>query len=341
MKRLLFLLILLICITGNAQNRIIDIDDNVQNHILLHPELSSSLLVNDNDFSHEIFITETYQIPAYGLYGQLWDTEHLRSQQFNIPFSNNMLKIILVESYNSPFIFPCRGEVTLSYGAQSRNVFHPGIDFKLNLNDPVYASFDGVVRMVQNYGAYGKMVVIRHYNGLETVYAHLNQVKIKLGQVLKAGHIIGLAGNLGKANYAGLHFESRFLNEHFNPMLLFSLEDRSLNSNILTLEPSSFHIKPIPQKEDPVKVIEKPEVITTSEVTPEIKEKPVITTPTAKLEQTTTFEKEGTAEYHTVQKGETLYRISLKYHVSIEELIRINNLPNNGAVNAGQKLRVK
>ena len=340
MKRLLSLLILLICITGNAQNIVIDIDDNTQNYVLLHPELSTSILVNDVEFSHETFISETYQIPAYGLYGQLWDTEHLRSQQFNIPFSNGILKIILVESYNSPFIFPCRGEVLLSYGVQPKNIFHTGIDFKLNLNDPVYACFDGVVRMVQNYGAYGKVVVIRHYNGLETVYAHLNQVKVKQGQVLKAGHIIGLAGNIGKANHVGLHFESRFLNEHFNPILLFNLEDRSLNSNILTLEPSSFYIKPIPQKEAPVKVIEKPEVATTQVITIESPEKSVKTTPPSKSEQTTDFEKVP-AEYHTVQKGETLYRISLKYHVSVEELIRINNLPSSGAVNAGQRLRVK
>jgi len=339
MNKLLSLLILSLCMVGNAQNSVIDIDDNTQNQILLRPELSSSLLVNDIDFSHETFISETYQIPAYSLYGQIWDTEHLRSQQFNIPFSNNMLKIILVESYNSPFIFPCRGDAILSYGTQARNTFHPGVDFRLNLNDPIYACFDGVVRMAQNYGAYGKMVVIRHYNGLETVYAHLNQVKVKPGQVLKAGHVIGLAGSLGKANHAGLHFESRFLNEHFNPTLLFSFEDRSLNSNILALEPSSFHIKPIPQKEL-VKVIEKQTDTQDSEVVSLPTEKPQEVTPSSKPEQNTA-PASNTDKFHTVQKGETLYRVSLKYNISVEELIRINNLSKNGTVYVGQKLKVK
>ena len=305
------LFLILITSTCLAQNIAVDIDEHTQQKALTILEKMPLPEIEEYDFSDENFIETDYQIPAYGLYNELWDNDHLRSTQIEIPFSDGSLKIILLEAHNMPFVFPCRGVLALAYGKTKRNMLHTGVDFLLQENDPVYACFDGVVRMAREYGDYGKIVVIRHYNGLETVYAHLNKVKVLENQIIKAGHIIGFAGETGNTQEVILHFETRFLNEHFNPALIINFETRTLRSNILTLTPSEFLITtvsaPILKQEE-----------NKSEKTPPIP-----------------------AKYHVVQQGETLYRIANQYSISIEELMRLNNIKNAAQIKAGQRLIVK
>lgn len=318
----LFLCSVIVC---NAQSIFVDINENSQNKALFD---TAKIVISDLegiDFSRETFISETHQIPAYALYGQLWDTEHLRSKQFTIPFSDDMLKIILVESYNMPFIFPCRGTVSLPYGPVRKGGFHTGVDYKLNLDDPIYVCFDGVVRIAGYYGDYGKVIVVRHYNGLETVYAHLNKLYVKPGQVVKAGNTLGTAGNSGNAKETTLHFETRFLNEYFNPEIMLNSEDRSLNSNILTLEPANFNITPIPTEQiSNLQQINKP------------------TTEAAVSKSPSSAVKENQeVKYHIVKQGETLFRISKENKIPIEELFRLNNLTEKSVIQVGEKLRIK
>lgn len=341
MKKIFFFGLFLCFVFCHAQNPFVDINEHTQNQILLDtvtPQPQEVVQAPDAQF-----ISEPYQIPAYGLYNQEWDVHHLRSKQIHIPFNENILQIILVESHNSPFIFPCRGNVILNYGPVRRGGFHPGVDFQLNSEDPVYACFDGVVRMAQSYGDYGNLVVIRHYNGLETVYGHLHKLYVEPNQVIKAGHIIGVAGRTGNANQVMLHFETRFLNEYFNPGFILNMEERTLNSNILTLEPSSFNIVPLPE-------------IRTRFENP-VEKEPVMESP-ANVQETTITEDnisiinenelpvdkndiDHTHQYHIIQKGETLYRISVKYDTSVEEILRLNNFKNASLIQAGQKIRVK
>lgn len=339
MKKFLIVLLFLTTTVCRAQFTFPDIEEESQNKALLNQMEDSVSYTESMDFSQESFITETYQIPAYNLYSREWDTEHLRSRQYAIPFTDHILKIILVESHNSPFIYPCRGNVITTYGIQRRNKFHPGIDFQLNPDDPVYACFDGVVRMAKEYGDYGKMVTVRHYNGLETVYAHLNRIYVKPGQIIHAGHILGLAGNSGNTENTILHFETRFLNEHFNPDLMLDFEDRTLKSNMLTLQPANFTITPIPvipQKNEKNKAPagengEEGRNRDTMENTHDSENAPFLDN----------NNREDFPDYHTVQKGETLYRVSIKYNIPVEELIRINQLSDKGTIQPGQKLKLK
>ena len=322
MKMPISFLFLFCSLFGAAQPPGVDIDDDAQNRALFDTVKRSFSDTENMDFSVESFVEKTYQIPAYNLYGQLWDTEHLRSKQFIIPFSEGQLKIILVESYNTPFVFPCKGEPILNYG-QQKILFHPGTDFSLSPDSPVFACFDGVVRIAKIYGEYNKVVVIRHYNGLETVYANLGKIYVKSGQIIKAGHSIGLAGIVGKNSFATLHFEVRFMNETFDPALLFDFEERTLNGNILTLEPADFNIKPIPQKKEPIYILEKNSMIADSaKVSPNI-------SPSYRPAS------------HVVLKGETLYKIAKKYNISVKELLELNNLTETSTIFAGQKLKVK
>ena len=104
--------------------------------------------------------------------------------------------------------------------------FHYGTDLRLKIGDSVRAVFDGVVRIRKfNTGGYGNYVMIRHHNGLETLYGHLSKQVVKVGQVVKAGECIGLGGNTGRSSGPHLHFETRFKGNAFNPESLFSFRD--------------------------------------------------------------------------------------------------------------------
>ena len=257
-------------------------------------------------------VSEVYQIPAYNLYQQHWDVNHLRSKVLEIPFSNDRLMLLLVQDGNHSFVFPCiYNEITAAYGPNKRGDFHPGIDLAVDYQTLVKCCFDGVVRMAKRYGDYGLVVVVRHYNGLETVYAHLDKLCVKPGQIVNAGDVIGQAGKSGNAKDCTLHFETRFMNEHFNPEMIIDFEDEDLLKNTLSLTTSD--LKPIGLDE--------------------IKGKPV-TTSVVPIQN-------GDSEYHIVQKGESLYRISLQYHTTVDRILKLNNLDNPDKIAEGQKLRVK
>lgn len=111
---------------------------------------------------------------------------------------------------------------------------HKGIDINLNKGDVVVSAFDGMVRIAQNKGAFGNVIIIRHYNGLETVYAHLSKIKVKPGQVVLSGQLIGLGGNTGRSSGPHLHFEVRFKGHALNPASIISFdENKTLNDSIV------------------------------------------------------------------------------------------------------------
>lgn len=113
--------------------------------------------------------------------------------------------------------------VTSNFGYRpSFGRMHKGLDVKVYIGDTIASAFDGKVRIV-NYEAkgYGNYVVIRHNNGLETIYGHLSKHLCKVGDIVKAGQPIGLGGNTGRSTGSHLHFETRILGEAINPALLF------------------------------------------------------------------------------------------------------------------------
>ena len=100
---------------------------------------------------------------------------------------------------------------------------HAGVDLDLETGDPVYAAFDGIVRVNgYNNGGYGNFIVVRHYNGLETLYGHLSQKNFESGTYVKAGDQIGLGGSTGRSTGSHLHFETRYEGNPFNPTYTFN-----------------------------------------------------------------------------------------------------------------------
>ena len=124
------------------------------------------------------------------------------------------------------YAFPLPGgKVISAYGTRGG---HSGTDIKTCAKDTIRAAFDGVVRMSKPYYAYGNIVVIRHANGLETLYSHNFKNLVKTGDVVKAGQAIGLTGRTGRATTEHVHFETRINGQHFNPHLIFDLKERTL-----------------------------------------------------------------------------------------------------------------
>ena len=121
-----------------------------------------------------------------------------------------------------------RDLITSKFGKRwGRN--HNGVDIKAYHGDTIYSAFGGKVRVVKNDpNGYGNVIVIRHWNGLETVYGHLSKQIVKPNEIIKAGHPIGLAGNTGRSSGTHLHFETRFCGIPINPLEIFSFKDEDV-----------------------------------------------------------------------------------------------------------------
>ena len=302
-----------------AQQIPIDIDENAQNRIMSVPVQECNFYVNIN-LNKGTIINNHKQIPAYGLYENHWDTLYLRSTKMEIPFFDNQLKFILVQEENTPFAFPVSGFVSLAY-VKNKGKQHTGVDFQVQKKEPVVACFDGVVRIAKKYAEYGNTVVIRHYNGLETVYAQLDNVCVVTEQKVKAGELIGYVGIANPNKKNALHFETRFFNEFFNPEKVINFSDRKLQGNMLTITPNDFISVPLV----------KPTHIVHQEQT-----KPESSSSKQQIQNTQT----SVPVYHIVAKGETIYKICSKHGITEQQLRSLNNIKGDH-IELGQKLRVK
>lgn len=175
--------------------------------------------------------------PADDIYGNIWTSEKLNP--YKIPI-DSIPDSTIIDCSN--FVVPVRGHITSHFGSR-RYRYHFGTDLKLNTGDTVVSSFDGKVRIIDYEPmGYGHYIVIRHTNGLETVYAHLSKVKVELNQEVKAGELIGLGGNTGRSTGPHLHFEIRYLGNAINPAHIVNFASGlAHNDNYVITKKSSFH----------------------------------------------------------------------------------------------------
>lgn len=154
------------------------------------------------------------------------ETTHLRVATPGLFDGRKSFSIRLDSLKADEYCFPLPGGKLISaYGARRG---HSGADIKTKANDTIRCVFDGVVRLSKPYAAYGNLIVVRHANGLESVYSHQSRNLVKSGDVVKAGEPIGLTGRTGRATTEHLHFEFRVNGQHFNPNLIFNMKDRTL-----------------------------------------------------------------------------------------------------------------
>lgn len=178
-------------------------------------------------------------IPAYDVYCH-WDTKSLFAQKFaQSTIANDTLNFTMAYE-DCDFAFPTnQGVQTSPFGPRWGRI-HTGLDLDLETGDNVYAAFEGMVRISQYHPGYGNVVVIRHNNGLETLYGHMSQRKVKPGDHVEAGYVIGLGGNTGRSYGSHLHFEIRYLGEAIDPNLIIDPVKKSLRDWEFALNKNHF-----------------------------------------------------------------------------------------------------
>jgi murein DD-endopeptidase MepM/ murein hydrolase activator NlpD len=156
--------------------------------------------------------TTALLFPSNDLYAS-WDTEIIHHNNFAECFIGDSMTIKLTETGDGGFSMPKKGDISSVFGWRRRRP-HYGTDVKLDIGDTVVSAFDGMVRIAKTkQGGYGNVVVVRHNNGLETVYAHLSKILVEPGQQLKSGELLGYGGNTGRSTGPHLHFEIRYLGQ--------------------------------------------------------------------------------------------------------------------------------
>ena len=268
-----------------------------------------SQLLSQQIDSDNITYEDSLQLtnPAYLLYENFWDNEFVKNKAL---YSSDLSDTVLYLN-KCEYISPIKGRFLSPYGPRGRRN-HAGIDIKLNKGDSVKCAFNGKVRVAKSIGGYGNVVVVRHYNGLETVYAHLSKIIVKPNDLINAGEIVGLGGRTGRATTEHLHFEIRYLTKSLNPALVINTENYELTSDSLYISDNKFYSKYESIKND------------------------------KKVKQITIVDDDILAEkYHVITKGDTLYTISKRNNVSISDLCELNNISKNKILKIGTKLRVQ
>lgn len=180
--------------------------------------------------------------PADDIYNNIWTSSKLNPYKIPIDSLPDSVKVDL-----STFCIPVKGHITSHFGPR-RYRYHYGTDVKLNTGDTVVSSFAGKVRIIDyDRKGYGHYVVIRHDNGLETVYAHLSEIMVTLDQVVVAGEPIALGGSTGRSTGPHLHYEIRFLGNAMNPAKIidFACGSPFDNEYLITKKHSFYYQKEV------------------------------------------------------------------------------------------------
>jgi murein DD-endopeptidase MepM/ murein hydrolase activator NlpD len=211
---------------------------------------------------------------------------------------------------------------------------HKGIDVKVYIGDTIRAAFDGKVR-VANYEAagYGNYVVIRHNNGLETIYGHMSKRLVNENQPVKAGDPIGLGGNTGRSTGSHLHFETRLCGVALDPALMFDFKNQDVTADYYMFRNSNAK-----KQTNTIAKTALPKTEVQNVSVPVIGEPNDQTsaTPATNVKKNVAAPKVTT---HKVQKGETLFSIAKNHGLTVDQLRKINRLGKNSNIKVGQVLK--
>lgn len=171
----------------------------------------------------------------------IFDSMNVNPYRYDAMKLKDTLPMVLFNSERS-WSMPLSGKhhKTSVFGPRGYS-FHYGTDIRLSIGDSVFACYDGIIRIAKyNKGGYGNYVMVRHHNGLESLYGHLSKRLVNVGQEVKAGDLIGFGGNTGRSSGPHLHFEVRHRGVAFNPESVFDFTTQELRNSTLMLNPDHF-----------------------------------------------------------------------------------------------------
>lgn len=171
-----------------------------------------------------------------------WDSQKINIYDFNPKNFKDTVQVKLYDPFfGSKWNAPLKEtHITSDFGFRKIR-WHHGTDLKLNMGDSIYSTFDGIVR-VKSYdrNGYGYYVVVRHKNGLETLYGHMSKILTEVGQEVMAGEVLGLGGSTGRSSGPHLHYEIRYQGLSINPTEIFDFNIGRIKSDSYTITASSF-----------------------------------------------------------------------------------------------------
>lgn len=274
------------------------------------------------------------------IYDDHWETSQVFAYR-DTPYSElpSIVELELISSLGE-YHYPVKGIVRSRYGPRGRRN-HNGVDIPLTLGEPIYATFEGKVRYAQyNTGGFGNLVIIRHPNGLETWHGHMTRTNVAVNDYVKAGQVIGFAGNTGRSKGVHLHFEMRYKDQTFDPEFIIDFSTGQIKYQTFALEKSFFNIHShasdqLEELDDDGNIIM---MANEDDFSSEDLLEHITKTNTAKSAAAVS---QSNAVYHTVKSGDILGRIAAKYGVSIDQICRLNGIKRTATLRIGQKLRVK
>ncbi len=211
--------------SSNLVSDFFDISDILSS--LFAPDTLSSVILHSNDSLNLAF-------------GGEWSNDilFLFNKESDISKMEDSVLVVLKNDKNF-FSSPKEGPINSDFGWRRRR-FHYGIDIDLNIGDTVKSTFDGIVRVSKWVSGYGNVIIVRHFNGLETLYGHLTCSKVLPNQEVKAGELIGLGGSTGRSTGPHLHYEIRYKGSPLNPNQLINFKTAALVKDSIYLSKKSF-----------------------------------------------------------------------------------------------------
>jgi len=280
------------------------------------------LLYNDNTWRYaksDKFIAEN------DVFTKNWDEKAINAYKSPIDSLPEVWSVWLVDELSSYHAPAPVSRVSSRFGWRHGRR-HQGIDVSLPSGTPLYAVFDGKVRVSLSMRGYGNLIIIRHNNGTETFYAHMSRRDVNTGDIVRAGDVIGLSGNTGRSTGPHLHFETRCEGLAFDPQRIIDFETGNLRQRMVVLKRRYFDAgsrydqnfdDEFLNEEDDKKALE-----AKKKADAEAAAKAIV--------------------YHTVKSGDCLSRIAKKYGTTVNAICKLNkNLTPNTTLQLGRKIRVR
>ncbi len=285
------------------------------------------------------------QMVKIASYFSIWDEHYVNPYGINPREFNEVIPIKLYDinkgRYWAPPLDAC--PVTSHFKYRWRR-WHRGTDIDLQTGDPVYAVFDGVIRISSYRGALGRCVVVRHYNGLETVYGHLSKLNFPVNTVVKAGDEIGRGGNTGRSSGSHLHFETRYEGTPFDAGNIFDFgrADTQIKMQEFLMTSKMYNYM---RGGSPRVAIKDVDASLNGGMIDNLNS-PISESDLIDDEVIDDFEEEVPVEiitkvWYRVRPGDNLTKIARKYGTTVTVICKLNKISSYKKLYVGNRLRVK